>query len=117
LFVLGAVRVRVDRIDKGHGAATNNLAAMAASLGGVVVYTVIFFVGSTIVDYLQPQPSGAATIVYWVFAAFSVAYILNQLPAKVKNGWRDATQEDAMLRRAFENAKNFPPKRSPASSE
>jgi hypothetical protein len=99
---------------KGTVPRTNNLAAMSASLGGVAVFTLLFFVGSWIVDYLQLEPSGAATIVYWVFVAFSTAYIANQIPAKLRNGWRDATQEDAMLRRAFENAKNYqPPKRPP----
>jgi hypothetical protein len=92
---------------------SNNVAAMAASLGGVVVFTFLFFVGSWIIDYLQLDPSRPATIVFWVCVAFSAVYVAPQLPMKLKNGWRDAVHQDAMLRTAFENAKNWPPKRPP----
>jgi hypothetical protein len=90
---------------------SNNVAAMAATFSGVAVFSVLLFVGWWIVGYLQLDPP--RSIVFWVGIAISVAYIAPQIPAKLKNGWRDATLEDAMLRRAFENAKNWPPKRSP----
>jgi hypothetical protein len=93
---------------------SNNIAAMAVSLGGVVAFTLLFVVGLWLVDYLQLAPSGAVpwpsrtvdSILFWVCFAFSLLYILPQLPTKPKNGWRDAMHKDAMLRRAFENAKN-----------
>jgi hypothetical protein len=108
LFVFAVIGLVKGTVPRG-----NNLAAMAASFSGVAVFTLLFVVGSWIVGYLQLAPSSAATIVYWVFVAFSATYIFNQLPAKLKNGWRDATQEDAILRRAFENAKNFQPSKRP----
>jgi hypothetical protein len=90
---------------------SNNAAAMAATSSGVAVFLVLLVVGSSLVGYLQLDP--LHSIVFWVGVAISVAYIAPQIPAKLKSGWRDAMQEDAMLRRAFENAKNWPPKRSP----
>lgn len=90
---------------------SNNIAAMAASLGGVVVFTLLFVPGLWIVGYLQIDPLRTAPIVLWVCVAFSAVYIARQLPTKLRNSWRDAMHEDAFLRRAFENAKNWPPKR------
>jgi hypothetical protein len=91
---------------------SNNVAAMTASLGGVVVFTLLFVAGLWIVGYLQIDPL-RTPIVFWVCVAFSAVYIAPQLPAKLRNSWRDAVHEDAFLRRAFENAKNWPPKRPP----
>jgi hypothetical protein len=79
---------------------SNNVAAMAATSSGVAVFSVLLFVGSRVVGYLQLDP--LHSIVFWVGVAISVAYIAPQIPTKLKNGWRDATQEDAMLRRAFD---------------
>lgn len=76
---------------------SNNIAAMTASLGGVVVFTLLFGVGAWIVNYLQLDASHS--IVYWIGVAISVAYTAPQLPAKLRNNWRDAVHEDAMTRR------------------
>jgi hypothetical protein len=92
---------------------SSNVAAVAASIGGVALFTLLLFVGAWIIDYLQLAPSLAATIVYWGSVAFAVAYIFPQLPTKVRNNWRDTTQEDPMLRRAFENSKNYQSTRPP----
>jgi len=89
---------------------SNNVAAMAASISGVAVFAVLLFVGFTVVGYLQFDTLHSIT--FWVGVAISVAYIAPQIPTKLKSFWRDTMHEDAMLRRAFENAKNWPPKRS-----
>lgn len=93
----------------------NNLAAMGASASGVVVFSLLFVGGLWIAVYLQLALSGTAAIVFWVCVAFSTAYISPQLPKKLRNGWRDTIHEDAIMRKRFENAKNFnssaPPER------
>jgi hypothetical protein len=50
---------------------------------------------------------------FWIGVAISVAYIAPQIPTKLKNFWRDTMHEDAMLRRAFENTKNYRPAKPP----
>jgi hypothetical protein len=89
----------------------NNVAAMASSISGVAVFSLLFFGGFWIIGYLQLDP--LRSIAFWIGVAISVAYIAPQVPTKLKNFWRDAMHEDAFVRRAFENAKNFRPSKPP----
>ncbi|TAI65702.1 hypothetical protein CWO89_12230 [Bradyrhizobium sp. Leo170] len=90
---------------------SNNVAAMLASICGVAVFAALLFAGLWVTDYLQL--SASRSITFWIGVAISVAYIAPQIPTKLKNGWRDTMHEDAMLRQAFENAKNYRPAKPP----
>jgi hypothetical protein len=95
--IIGLIRGKTSRKD--------TLLGLAASIIGIIIMSGLLRLGFYILDILPFGSTKTENTVYWIFAVFSLLYMIPQIPSKIRKGWRNVNvygslEEDILKRKA-----------------
>ena len=106
IHLMGLVQGRVER--------KINLSGIGTALVQMLLCSALLYgVPYLLMEVLSFGYSMAENVVYWIFAALSILYMLPEIPAKVRKSWRNATvvgslEVDTTMRK-LESLQTSPP--------